>query len=608
MNGSSYYMATTVGFAEIGQQTMQALGGTLVAGRMPAADDEVVIPMYVYQHFKLAGLRYFDEEGRDAKLEAEEITAPDDVIGKPIRFDNNQGGSFELKIVGVMETNFDSSAYESFKPNSDGASQGGGNEVMDYIKYSEMRQKLLYGIHSLCIINDGALDRLISSSASGGTMYRLGVQLQNSWLYFYSGDRGASTSRVAKLSDLTDKGIIQWVDGPKTTLAYGEIIVPYANRHDQYGSTFDAPVKDTTLSYLQSTYDYPNTELTVQGLLWELQPYVFAKAPLPTSQEFEQDVNEYHGGPVNEEQKRQFYKEYLYNEGYQENKYGGKSGYDLMYDMVLTVFRMEEIKGGDIFPSGTFSYHNENTQKSEYEAKNYKVVGYYLPGRESAYSYDGGNSWNLPSFGEMNTGAVIVSDELYGYLTAGSDAIFGLALGTMPSGRSDIYDLVEYNYTPNEQSELYMLQNEASFYLDNVNEIIEVLAQVFLYVGLFFAVFAALMLYNFISVSINYKKREIGILRAVGARSSDVFGIFFNESMIITLINFVLASVASTVTVAVINNFLRSEYGFALTILNIGIRQYLLILGVGILVALIGSFLPVMKIARKRPIDAIQNR
>ena len=116
------------------------------------------------------------------------------------------------------------------------------------------------------------------------------------------------------------------------------------------------------------------------------------------------------------------------------------------------------------------------------------------------------------------------------------------------------------------------------------------------------------MMFNFISVSISYKKREIGILRAVGARSSDVFGIFFNESLIITLINFVLASVATFVTTTIINGVIRSEYGFALTLLNVGLRQFALILGVGVLVAFIASFIPVMRIAKKRPIDAIQNR
>ena len=144
--------------------------------------------------------------------------------------------------------------------------------------------------------------------------------------------------------------------------------------------------------------------------------------------------------------------------------------------------------------------------------------------------------------------------------------------------------------------------------LELMNNMVETLSQVFLYVGIGFAVFAALMLFNFISVSISYKKREIGILRAVGARGADVFGIFFNESMIITLINWVLASVATVLGASAINNSLRGGTGFTLTLLNVGIRQFALILGVGVLVAFISTFLPVLRISRKRPIDAIRNR
>ena len=87
-----------------------------------------------------------------------------------------------------------------------------------------------------------------------------------------------------------------------------------------------------------------------------------------------------------------------------------------------------------------------------------------------------------------------------------------------------------------------------------------------------------------------------------------MFGIFFNESMIITLINWVLASVATVLGASAINNSLRGGTGFTLTLLNVGIRQFALILGVGVLVAFISTFLPVLRISRKRPIDAIRNR
>ena len=72
-------------------------------------------------------------------------------------------------------------------------------------------------------------------------------------------------------------------------------------------------------------------------------------------------------------------------------------------------------------------------------------------------------------------------------------------------------------------------------------EMINILKQVFFWVGVGFGVFAALMFLNFISVSIAGKQKDIGILRAIGARKSDVFKIFFSESLFIAGVCAILA-------------------------------------------------------------------
>ena len=154
----------------------------------------------------------------------------------------------------------------------------------------------------------------------------------------------------------------------------------------------------------------------------------------------------------------------------------------------------------------------------------------------------------------------------------------------------------------------YTIQIGATPILDNFGDILNSISEVFLYVGIGFAVFASLLLMNFISTSISYKKREIGILRALGARGSDVFGIFFNESLVIAAINFVLATIATVVTCVILNNVIITRLGLDLVLLSVGIRQIALMLGISILTAFISSFLPVLKIARKKPIDAINNR
>ena len=186
--------------------------------------------------------------------------------------------------------------------------------------------------------------------------------------------------------------------------------------------------------------------------------------------------------------------------------------------------------------------------------------------------------------------------------------IWSFVVTPMPKEEAQIAKLMALHYAEEGYGLdfQFKMQNAVLSTLDSFGEMIEMLSQVFVWIGLGFAVFSAFLLMNFIAISISYKKREIGILRAVGARSSDVFKIFFSESFIIAFINFLLAAIATVATVIILNNYMHTQ-GINMTLLNFGIRQVVLMLGVSILVAILSSFLPVYSIARKKPVDAIKN-
>ena len=202
---------------------------------------------------------------------------------------------------------------------------------------------------------------------------------------------------------------------------------------------------------------------------------------------------------------------------------------------------------------------------------------------------------------------LVTSDSVFKKYTEGSDKIYSFAVGAMPAEKEEVRSAVAYCYR--EDSNIrYQVQNSVTFELDSVNDALKILSKYFFWIGIGFAAFAALMLANFIGTSISYKKQEIGILRAIGSRSNDVFRIFFAESFIIAMINFVLSSIGVFAATVIINQLMRTEVGILITILSFGIRQLVLLLAVSIFVAFIASFLPVKRIASKRPIDAIRNR
>ena len=203
--------------------------------------------------------------------------------------------------------------------------------------------------------------------------------------------------------------------------------------------------------------------------------------------------------------------------------------------------------------------------------------------------------------------AIVVSDDKFSKFTDGSDSYYQFCVGAMPEGKENIQNLVKYCYREDSKVR-YQIQTSVTYELDMVNEALNQFAVIFLYIGLGFAAFAALMLSNFIAISISYKKQEIGILRAIGSRSNDVFRIFFAESFIIAMINFVLSALGVFAVTTIINYVIRDEIGILITVLTFDLRQIVLLFAVSILVAFVASFFPVKRIASKKPIDAIRNR
>lgn len=137
-----------------------------------------------------------------------------------------------------------------------------------------------------------------------------------------------------------------------------------------------------------------------------------------------------------------------------------------------------------------------------------------------------------------------------------------------------------------------------------VNQLVSSLEKVFLWVGVVMALFSMLLLFNFISVSIANKKKEIGILRAVGARSTDIFRIFYSESAIIAVICYALAMIACFVICPILNTTIAAALGASIFVF--GPISWLIMLAIAVFTSVIATFLPVYSIARKKPVESIR--
>lgn len=117
--------------------------------------------------------------------------------------------------------------------------------------------------------------------------------------------------------------------------------------------------------------------------------------------------------------------------------------------------------------------------------------------------------------------------------------------------------------------------------------------------------FSVLMMFNFISATISAKKKEIGILRAIGTKNSSVYGIFAIESLFTAVVAF-LASVGGSVLLNFAFNASINFAGGYIWYLSYGIAEAATMLVIASAVALTGSFLPIVRLIRKKPMEILR--
>ncbi len=150
------------------------------------------------------------------------------------------------------------------------------------------------------------------------------------------------------------------------------------------------------------------------------------------------------------------------------------------------------------------------------------------------------------------------------------------------------------------------INNSVYDFSKQITQTIDLLKVVFSIITGVFAVFASLMLFNFISVSISSKTREIGILRAIGARGIDVFKIFILEALMITGTCFILSTIASFVVCSLANKSLIGSM-IGMSVLNFGVLSVLMLLAMSVFISFVATLSPVIKASKKSPVDSIRS-
>ncbi len=633
ISSGSVYTGTLSGFVAVDASIVETLGFRLT-GDYPKAANEIVISELVYRQFNHTG--FVDAES-GAFIEKNELTLGENgeansIIGKSIKVEMN-GMSMPrvYRITGVIDTAFDYTRYESFMP-SDRQSMGEEGGLLDMVLSAELSNTLNYGFHTLAFASESCMEDLLESVNFYTNSY-IGTSVMGNYTPvvtfadMYGNETTLHFYRVTDDSSIASLGTVLWLDGRSgTKLADGEVLLPFSVLHNANLST-DFTERIATairqhygeegVQLFRENYDLSATLKNLVG--WDNSAAQTHAAKLIFTELFGDTFGTDLADSVYD---RAIYELPCYRDEngvtitvdtvrtimiYCREGVGGEVIHDeKMYtEAIKLFFELSDDAGASLaevvssLELMTYTWDPRTGSENKNTMSGYTVVGFYegVAGENPFVSntfyqeyvdYCRKEGWGIETVYPHETGK------------------YAFVIAPMPSDSDTIRKLVELSY--DESAGLkFEMQNMVMDTLSSFNEFIEIGAVIFLWVGVGFAVFSALMLMNFISISISYKRREIGILRAVGARSSDVFKIFFSEAAIIALINCVL-SVALTLTgVLLTNHFMRSE-GINVTLLTFGVRQVALMLLVSIAVAAVASFLPVYNIARKKPVDAIKNK
>ncbi|ERJ10988.1 ABC transporter ATP-binding protein/permease [Haloplasma contractile] len=581
--GHEYYIQSITGFAELNEEELSKLGFTIY-GNLPNDFNEIAITNYIFAHFKEAGFR--SKDGREIK--AEDVTE-DTIVGEQLRLNNEI-----YTITAIVDTQIDENRYGYLK---DGRM---GDGFVDYFQIQEFNTVVRYGYHALGFVQPGFIEHKIKNN--------LGLSVRDMGYLELQGEEhfSATVSHIVRQSDLTDDQIYL-LDPNKKSLSSSEILLD-ANRAIELIKLHNIELpEDEQFDFITTYSDL--IQYTVDQAYKEYAKNHYEEAyrqgfspdevlGLVHYDEFGNVIDDYE---YSDDEKIRYYEEYIRHFKHDQRFIMDDTNFANFESQIRETFIKEHdllsyINSDDL----NFILHGfiESPYSSGIEKEMEPVVaGFFFPS-----DYMTGDGY----YGPINY--IVVDDEFYKQFNEHAPGPYSWAIAEMPDDEQGIREVVEFRYNDGADGVEYKLNNAVSYLLDQVNDFIEQGSKVFFYIGVGFAVFSALLLFNFITASIASKKREIGVLRALGARSSDVFSIFFSESLIIALINFVLALILTIGVIIYINTYLRGEYGLLITFLNFGIRQFFLMLVVSTGVALIASFIPVYRIAHKKPIDAIKNR
>jgi ABC-type lipoprotein export system ATPase subunit/ABC-type antimicrobial peptide transport system permease subunit len=142
--------------------------------------------------------------------------------------------------------------------------------------------------------------------------------------------------------------------------------------------------------------------------------------------------------------------------------------------------------------------------------------------------------------------------------------------------------------------------------INNFSEKVSIFQDTFLAFAILSLVISIIFLYNFITNLIMDKKKDIGILRSLGGRSSTIIFIFMTTMGIMAGATIVLAASTMFIASAIINSISAASLGFGAAIAVVKAYNVFAMIGLCALAAVAGTVLPIWLYSKQTPIKQLK--
>lgn len=143
---------------------------------------------------------------------------------------------------------------------------------------------------------------------------------------------------------------------------------------------------------------------------------------------------------------------------------------------------------------------------------------------------------------------------------------------------------------------------EAYWFVDTANRAV----MIFSIVGLLLLVVLILLVINLISFSISARRKEIGILSALGTSKSDIIKIFIFEALFISIVSFVVTLLCAIPIVNPINHSFYNYLVDTIPFLRVSVLTVAVVTFATFGLLLLAAWIPIRKLAKLKPVDAIR--